>query len=270
MQIPKGVPLGIEGVLTRVQKTLKSNCQNENLDTIQMKNLQHLESTKCLLCNDTGLILNKENNSYSQCDCSKAQITIEQLAATGLGSNAIKKSFKDFEPWNIKIKDMKDTATNYYLSFDRIKDQTNNSLALLGDSGVGKTHLIVALINNFVTKKNIKVVYMSYIDSITELKQNVLNGEVYQNKIRKYKGTDILVVDDLFKNGYTESDLRIMSEIINHRYINNLPMMFSSEYLIKPLIKIDKAIGGRIKEMSQNYLYEITGVENNYRMKGDK
>jgi hypothetical protein len=62
-----------------------------------------------------------------------------------------------------------------------------------------------------------------------------------------------------------------MSEIINHRYINNLPMMFSSEYLLKDLIDIDKAIGGRIKEMSQNYLYEITGVENNYRMKkGDE
>jgi len=268
MQIPRGVPLGIEGVLTRVQKTLKSNCQNENLDTTQTKNLQPLELTKCLLCNDTGLIFNKENNSYSQCDCSKAQITIEQLAATGLGSNAIKKSFKDFEPWNPKIKDMKDTATNYFLSFDRIKDQTNNSIALLGDSGVGKTHLLVALINNFVTKKNIKVVYMSYIDAITELKQNVLNGDVYQNRIRKYKNAEILVIDDLFKNGHTESDLRIMSEIINHRYINNLPTMFSSEYLIKPLVSIDKAIGGRIKEMSQNYLYEITGVENNYRMKG--
>lgn len=232
-----------------------------------MKNLQNSESIKCIVCNDTGWIFNKEKGSYYQCECSKSQITIEQLAATGLGANAIKKSFKDFEPWNPKIKDMKDTTTNYYLSFDRIKNQTNNSLALLGDSGVGKTHLLVALINNFVTKKNIKVVYMSYIDAITELKQNVLNGEVYQNKIRKYKSAGILVVDDLFKNGYTESDLRIMSEIINHRYINNLPMMFSSEYLIKPLINIDKAIGGRIKEMSQNYLYEITGVENNYRMK---
>ncbi|NRT92258.1 DNA replication protein DnaC [Clostridium beijerinckii] len=232
-----------------------------------MKNLQNLESTKCILCNDTGWIFNKEKNSYSQCNCSKTKIAIEQLAATGLGPIAIKKSFKDFEPWNLQVKKMKDTATNYFLSFNRIKEQRNNSLALLGDSGVGKTHLMVALINNFVSKQNVKVVYMSYIDAITELKQNVLNGEVYQRIIRKYKNAEILAVDDLFKNGYTESDLRIMSEIINHRYINNLPMMFSSEYLLKDLIDIDKAIGGRIKEMSQNYLYEITGVENNYRMK---
>lgn len=232
-----------------------------------MKNSKPLESTKCILCSDTGWIFNKEKNSYSQCNCSKSKIVIEQLEATGIGTNAIKKSFKDFEPWNPKIKKMKDTATSYYLSFHKIRNQSNNSLALLGDSGVGKTHLLVALINNFVTKQNIKVVYMSYIDAITELKQNVLNGEVYQKRIRKYKNAEILAVDDLFKNGYTESDLRIMSEIINHRYINKLPMMFSSEYLLSDLISIDKAIGGRIKEMSQRYLHEIEGVENNYRMK---
>lgn len=226
-----------------------------------------MESTKCILCNDTGWIFNKEKNSYSQCDCSKSQIIIEQLQATGLGPNAIKKSFKDFKPWNPQVKKMKDIATSYCLSFHRIKDQKNNSLALLGDSGVGKTHLLVALINNFVSKQNRKVVYMSYIDAITELKQNVLNGDVYQAKIRNYKNAEILAIDDLFKNGYTESDLRIMSEIINYRYINNLAMMFSSEYLLIDLISIDKAIGGRIKEMSQDYLYEISGVENNYRMK---
>lgn len=232
-----------------------------------MRSSQSLESTRCILCGDTGWIYHKERHSYSKCDCSKAQFAIEQLAATGLGARAIKKSFKDFEPWNLKVKSMKDIATNYFLAFDTIKDEANNSLALLGDSGAGKTHLLVALINNFVSKKKKKVVYMSYIDAITELKQNVLNGDVYQGRIKKYKNAEILVIDDLFKNGYTESDLRITSEIINHRYINNLPIMLSSEYLLKDLINIDKAIGGRIKEMSQNYLYEITGVENNYRMK---
>lgn len=162
---------------------------------------------------------------------------------------------------------MKNTATGYYLSFDKLKNKKSNSLALLGESGAGKTHLLVALINNFVTNKKLTVVYMSYIDAITELKQNILNGEVYQKKVTKYKMAEILVIDDLFKNGYTDSDLRLVSEILNYRYINKLPVMISSEYLIRQLIEIDKAIGGRIKEMTQDYLYEIVGIENNYRMK---
>ena len=113
-----------------------------------------MESTRCILCGDTGWIYHKERHSYSKCDCSKAQFAIEQLAATGLGARAIKKSFKDFEPWNLKVKSMKDIATNYFLAFDTIKDEANNSLALLGDSGAGKTHLLVALINNNEGYKN--------------------------------------------------------------------------------------------------------------------
>ena len=226
-----------------------------------------MELFKCHKCNDTGWLYNDIKKSYYQCSCIKEKLIIEQLERTGLGEKAINRSFTDFEAWNPTIKAMKGIATGYYLSFDKLKDKNSNSLALLGESGAGKTHLLVALINNFVTNKKLTVVYMSYIDAITELKQNILNGEVYQKKVTKYKTSEILVIDDLFKNGHTDSDLRLISEILNYRYINKLPVMISSEYLIRQLIEIDKAIGGRIKEMTQGYLYEVTGVENNYRMK---
>lgn len=232
-----------------------------------MKNSKNLELFKCQKCNDTGFIYNDIKKSYYQCNCIKERIIIEQLERTGLGERAINRSFADFKTWNPIIKEMKNIATGYYLSFDKLKDKKSNSLALLGESGAGKTHLLVALINNFVTNKKLKVVYMSYIDAITELKQNILNGEVYQKKVTKYKNAEILVIDDLFKNGHTDSDLRLVSEILNYRYINKLPVMISSEYLIRQLIEIDKAIGGRIKEMTQDYLYEVVGIENNYRMK---
>ncbi len=161
---------------------------------------------------------------------------------------------------------MKDVATSYYLSFEKIKGSNNDSIALLGESGSGKTHLVSALINNFVSNKSIDIAYMSYIDAVTELKQNILNSEVYQKKVNKYKNAQILVVDDLFKGGYTDSDIRIMLEIINYRYSAKLPIMVSSEFFINDLIKIDKALGGRIREKSKGHIYEIKGIENNYRL----
>ena len=212
-------------------------------------------------------MLNEETSKFYECKCVKEKMILEALEATGLGKSALNKSFKEFDIWNNKIKDMKNVATNYYLNFEKVRDSKNNSLALLGESGAGKTHLLIALIHNFVTKKLVKVVYMSYIDSITELKQVVIDGPVYQSKIKKYKNAKVLVIDDLFKNGHTDADLRIMIEIINYRYINNLPIMVSSEYKMKELIEIDKGLGGRIKEMAQQYCYEISGHENNYRVR---
>ena len=222
---------------------------------------------KCKICNDAGVVEGKEPGRYVQCKCIKEMRVISTLEKTGLGAKAIQKSFNDFESWNSKVSEMKEIAVNYFIFFDKIKDTKYNSIALFGESGSGKTHLLLALIRNFVIKKYLNVVYMSYIDGITELKQNIINGEVYQKTIKRYKYAEVLVIDDLFKNGNTESDLRIIIEIINYRYVNRLPVMFSSEYLLGDIIIIDKAIGGRIKEMSEDYIYEIEGIENNYRMK---
>ena len=224
-------------------------------------------SFSCPLCKNTGWIEDTKRNLYLECKCVKEKRAIELLIKTGLSNEQLKTSFTTFEAWNKSIKSMKEVATSYYLAFDKIKDTDNNSLALLGESGSGKTHLISALINNFVTNKNIDIAYISYIDTLIELKQNVLNSEVYQGKVNKYKKSQILVIDDLFKGGYTDSDIRIMLEIINYRYSSKLPMMISSELFINDLIKIDKALGGRIAERTKGHIYEIKGTENNYRLK---
>lgn len=232
-----------------------------------MKNLKEQDSFKCPLCNGTGLVYNNENNRYKQCQCMIDIKVIKELQRTGLNTKALNKSFKEFIPWNDQVKNMKDIASNYYIRFDEIKNKENNSLALLGESGVGKTHLLIALIRNFITTKHLDICYMSYTDNMSELKQNMLNGDVYQKYMNRYKRSELLVIDDLFKGNYTEADIRIILEIINHRYLNKLPFMLSSELFISDFIKIDKALGGRIAERTKGFVYEVRGTENNYRLK---
>lgn len=239
----------------------------KDTENTQKKNAEQQDSNKCPLCDGLGMIHNTDTNTWSICKCRKELGMVQALKKTGLNDKALKKSFKDFDEWNNEVKKMKNYATGYYLRFEDIKNSDNNSLALLGESGTGKTHLLLALINNFVTQKNIDIRYISYLDKITELKQNVLNGDFYQNAINKYKYCELLVIDDLFKGSYTDSDIKIMLEIINHRYINKLPFMISSEFLIEDLLQIDKAIGGRIAERTKGHCFEIKGTENNYRIK---
>ena len=58
-----------------------------------------------------------------------------------------------------------------------------------------------------------------------------------------------------------------MFEIVNYRYLNNLPLIISTEFTVDRLLDFDEAIGSRIFEMSKNYLVEIEGKENNYRLR---
>jgi len=186
---------------------------------------------------------------------------------SGISVNDIDKTFRNFEPWNNSIRDMKDKVTSYLIQFDNIKNDRNNSILLSGKSGCGKTHLSLALANNLLKKKEVAVVYMPYRDVITSLKQNMLDEEYYKKTLAKYQKAEVLLIDDLFKGKITESDVNIMFELINYRYLNCLPMIISTECDQAKLLDFDEAIGSRIYEMCKGYVVEIKGQGNNYRLR---
>ena len=126
----------------------------------------------------------------------------------------------------------------------------------------------LSLIHIYFLQQKIKVVYMPYRDVITKIKQNMLDDDYYKKTINKYQKCDMLLIDDLFKGKVNESDINIMFEIVNYRYLNYKPMIVSSEYTVDMLLAFDEGIGSRIYEMSKSYTVEISkDISNNYRLR---
>lgn len=226
---------------------------------------------KCQYCKDTTWII-EVGKGARRCKCFEVEMIKEQWRASGLKINDLDKTFKTYETFNEITKQLKATTTNYYLRFKEIEKTNNNSILLCGDPGAGKTHLCIALANNFLKKDGKRVIYMAWVDAIKELKQSSMDKENYNKLINKYKNVEILLIDDLFKGGVTEADIRIAFEIINHRYINKLPMLVSSELTIKDILNRDEAIGSRIYDMAKGFIVEVkgNGTENNYRLRNNK
>ena len=67
----------------------------------------------------------------------------------------------------------------------------------------------------------------------------------------------------------TESDINIMFEIINYRYLNSKAIIISSELTQDRLLDFDEAVGSRIIEMCKNRISEVAGIENNYRLRNN-
>ena len=129
------------------------------------------------------------------------------------------------------------------------------------------THCSIALALNFL-KQKIKVVYMPYRDVIKRIKQNMIDQKYYSKMISKYQSCEVLLIDDLFKGKINESDINIMFEIINYRYLNFLPIIVSSEFSVDRLLAFDEGVGSRIYEMSKDYVVGIEkDLSNNYRLK---
>ncbi len=227
-------------------------------------------SYKCDRCCDTGWILIPQENRQPlavSCECRSIEKVKNEWKYSGINIEMTQHTFTNFEVWNEASGRAKDTAAAYCTGFDEIRNGRRNSILLCGQVGSGKTHLSVAIGLNLL-KQKIKVVYMPYRDVITKIKQNMLDQEYYIKTLSKYQLCEVLLIDDLFKGKINESDINIVFEIINYRYLNYLPIIVSSEFSIERLLNFDEAVGSRIYEMSKDYVVEIEkDMRNNYRLK---
>ncbi|WP_246517197.1 ATP-binding protein [Clostridium aciditolerans] len=259
----------INAVIQRIrQKTNGQGIKLQSQKSQQMQTFKEL-SEVCPLCGGSGFIIkcnSKGQDTIKFCSCKDVDKSKMLWRVSGIETERNRLTFGNYKPYNITTEKIKGAAIDYFKNFNNIRASRRNSMAFLGQVGSGKTHLSVAIGLNLLAK-GIPVVYMSYRDEILKLKQNILDEEYYENSLRKYKTAAVLIVDDLFKGKISEADINIIFEIINYRYMNNLPIIVSSEFTAERLLYFDEGVGSRIIEMCKDYTVEIAGKENNFRVK---
>lgn len=229
-------------------------------------NLEKVSEYKCDKCRDITYIV--EDGEARECECKALRDCEDILRRSGISEAFRKKRFDNFDFSRDKATmDGYKIATGYALNFkDKEKDR-DNSIMFIGQVGSGKTHLSLAIANELMDS-GVGVLYMGYREVVTGIKQNIMD-EVYYNRVMgRYKSCRVLLIDDLFKGSISGSDVNIMFEIINYRYLNGLPVIVSCEKSIDEIMNIDEAIGSRLYEMSCGYVASFSGRRLNYRMYG--
>lgn len=178
------------------------------------------------------------------------------------------KSFDNFKVRNIDktVHSAKNCAEAYTEFFDIFRIDRKNSIALLGVPGCGKTHLLMAVSNDLL-RRNVPVIYFPWVEGFNELKANL---DTLDERIRILQQVDVLFIDDMFKGRKepTEFQQEQAFAIINHRYLNKLPILVSSECDIDTMCGFNMALGSRIYEMCKDYCVVIKGDPKvlNYRL----
>jgi DNA replication protein DnaC len=183
------------------------------------------------------------------------------------------KSLDNYETTTEYQKHIKEIATKY---IEEYKNGNRYSLALLGQSGVGKTHIMSA-VSRELLDAGVEVKYHIADDIIQRLQSNKYDEQNYQLEFGKIVKAEILYIDDLFKSSITNyykqenikiADLKVIFEIINYRYNKKMPILLNSEIHFERFSDIDQAIIGRINEMC-NYKYLVSikpDINKNYRL----
>jgi DNA replication protein DnaC len=225
----------------------------------------------CHKCKDEyGYIIVRDGiEYYVECEC---YLPIKQEKLFQASKITPNFRLKTFGVWNVayleeNVRIAHTGALNYVSHFNRIRNTRRNSIALLGQSGCGKTHLLMAIANRLM-ERGIPLLYFPFVEGFNELKADLDNLETRISKMQK---VDVLFIDDLFKGRTSPTPFQIeqMFAVVNYRYMNHLPLLISSERSNHDLLEIDEALGSRIYEMTRDFNTELRGKKLNYRLRGD-
>lgn len=141
------------------------------------------------------------------------------------------------------------------------------NVVFIGNPGVGKTHLAVAIGYSVAIKRN-SVYFIKFSKLIRNLKQAYNEGEL-EKKIKLYYKYKLLIIDEVGFNEISPLEAKLFFQLIDIRYTKRSTIFTSNITFDKwPNIlgqdeMITKAILDRILHYS--YLFNITGPS--YRIK---
>lgn len=244
------------------------------IDRIRQEN-PHMPSSnpepkyECPKCKDTGFIYRTDEKGYEvacRCECYEIRRSREMMKRSGISGEFQKKTFDNFSTnGNGQLENAKNKAMQYVEHFGETEHDRYNSIMFTGQVGAGKTHLGTAICGELMAK-GVAVIYMAYRNAVTKIKQNIIDEAVYNRELNQYTSARVLYIDDLLKGRLTDTDINIMYEIVNYRYMNNMPIIISTEKSPSELLAFDEAIGSRLIEMCRGNIIQLHGKELNYRL----
>ena len=210
-----------------LQKTKKQIFIDNNIDEESLK-----EHFGCEMCSDTGY-----NKDGKMCDCVKNIARTLAYQELNLSTPLDKSSFQNFdtEKYPDDVRNIMSKIFEFCKNYAYDFKLSNDSLMFMGKTGLGKTHLSLA-IAGVVIEKGYGVIYGSLSNLLSKIENEHFSSNS-TSTIDSVCNCDLLIIDDLGTEFSTPFTRSTVYEIINHRQLNSKPTIISTNLSIDELEK---------------------------------
>jgi DNA replication protein DnaC len=212
---------------------------------------------QCPFCDDTGWkpIDHDGVRRVVRCECWRETVSRHRLDAANIPRRYQHCTIDNFTAYNESLERAADRARALVSAFPAI----GRGLFFEGQPGVGKTHLAVAILKEVVqttgasglfydTRDLLRIIRSTYNASIQTTELDIL---------RPVMTADLLVLDDLGAEKTSEWVEETMNLIVNTRYNERRPTLFTSNYLDIPDDTDPNALLFRIGYRMRSRLHEM-------------
>ena len=227
------------------------------------------DEVKCPICQDAGYLRNDVPTGHrlfgqvTICVCRERELQDANAESLRKLSNLDVLSHLNFETFDMSVPGVEDA---YASALDYAQNPSQRWFFLFGPVGVGKTHLAAAIANYTMSSQKVS----TYFDEVPDLLDHLRAtfdpnlGTGYDERFQLIRDVGLLVLDDLGTENATPWAREKLYQIINHRYVEQLPTVITSNVDQK---KVDDRIMSRIRDHRLTHYVEIDADD--YRRPGD-
>lgn len=223
--------------------------------------LNEIDGIDCVACKNKGYVVYACGSALcrKECQCMNKRKAVFRASKSQCG-HLLKifnfDNYKAEEEWQKRVKDLA----------QEFSEKDNGAFVIGGCVGSGKTHICTAIVNELLKRKEVR--YYVWKDLATKLNQLVSDEPCeYEKLLEEVSAVDVLYLDDFFKIAPTEAEKDKAFKIINARYNAALAnvgalTIVSSEKSLEKIIRVDEAIGSRLKQMAGKFALTVSGDKN--------
>ncbi|MBE6884193.1 MAG: ATP-binding protein [Ruminococcaceae bacterium] len=193
----------------------------------------------CGKCEDTGYV------GTRRCECHEALLRAEAAARITGASMLMECSFENFSldyysdksipPQNIVPREIMTRVFGICRDYAENFSGRSGNLLMIGGTGLGKTHLSMAIARR-VIEKGQGVVYCSAYNIFAQLqKEQYARGD---DTLSGIMDCDLLILDDLGSEVVNQFSVAQVNSIVNSRIISGKPTIINTNFSVNELEKL--------------------------------
>jgi DNA replication protein DnaC len=178
--------------------------------------------SECSLCGGTGWRPVERNGwrAVEVCSCRKQPRDEHWWLEQARIPRAFREEGKDLEHFSARSNDSLQIALRKARGFVENYPLVEKGLLLLGNPGVGKTHLIVAILKQLMLQKGVDCLFCSYQELLRQIRDsyNPVSLSTESEVVRPVLETEVVAIDDLGAERISDWVEDTVTYLLNYRY----------------------------------------------------